>query len=81
MKITSRAPSPLPTFTQVVYMTWRDSALAKLLLAKDFTAFVTTIAYLVYNYPTRACVKGLSNSFCPSVRLSVCQLVSQVKKI
>ena len=27
-------------------------------------------------YPARACAKGLSNSFCPSVSLSVCQFVS-----
>ena len=25
------------------------------------------------NYPARACAKGLSNWFCPSVSLSVCQ--------
>ena len=26
----------------------------------------------LYNYPARACAKGLSNQFCPSVSLSVC---------
>ena len=30
-----------------------------------------------YCYPTRACAKGLSDWFCLSVSLSVCQSVSQ----
>ena len=29
-----------------------------------------------YCYPTCACAKGLSDWFCPSVSLSVCQFVS-----
>ena len=32
-------------------------------------------------YPVRACAKGLSNWFCPSVSLSVCQFVSQSGEI
>ena len=36
-------------------------------------SFVNTFLTMYCNYPARACAKGLSNWFCPSVSLSVCQ--------
>ena len=37
---------------------------------------ISKALYFRSSYPARACTEGLSNWFCPSVSLSVCQSVS-----
>ena len=40
---------------------------------------ISKALYFRSSYPAHACTKGLSNWFCPSVSLSVCQSVCLVK--
>ena len=41
-------------------------------LSNKFSQVITSPHFVIIIYPTRACAKGLSNQFCPSVSLSVC---------